>query len=176
MLLKRLILPLLVGFALVRPAAALEVGKPAPGLQAKTIDGKAFDSKLLSGNVILINFWASWCAPCRAEMPAIDAYYKAHKKDGLYVIAISMDVPSKDKEVRRIMNAFSFPAAFQREAKFGHFGRIWRMPMTFLIGRDGNLVNDGGKGDAVILDAKTLDEMVTPLLRAAPPSGITTSE
>ena len=143
--------------------ATLAVGKPAPPLEAKTIDGKNFSLADVAGNVVIINFWASWCEPCRKEMPAMESYYKKHKDGGLRILAISLDDSEDEAKVREIMKSYSYPAAFQRDADFSGFGRIWRMPMTFIIDRQGILRKDGGVGPPSI-DLDLLEKIVTPLL------------
>lgn len=147
------------------PALAIEEGQPAPGLTAKTIRGGAFDLKQEIGHVVIINFWASWCSPCRQEMPALESYYQQHQNEGLRILAISMDEPADDPVVREVMGKYSFPAAFQRDANYKAYGRIWRMPMTFVIDRCGVLRKDGSEGDPKI-DLPILEKIVTPLLKA----------
>ncbi len=145
-------------------ATTLAVGQPAPPLTAAKLDGSVFnlvtDGK---GKVVIVNFWASWCSPCRKEMPALENYYAQHKEGGLIVLAINMDDPKNEQTVRDIMHAFSFPAAFARDAHFDGYGRIWRMPMTFIIDRNGLLRKDGSVGDPKI-DLPLLETLVTPLL------------
>lgn len=149
---------------IVAPLAyAFGVGEKAPSLEAKNLDGKSFSLAAESGNVVIVNFWASWCEPCREEMPALETYYKQHKDEGLRVLAISMDDPADDDKVLRIMRAYSYPAAFQRNADYRGFGRIWRMPMTFVIDRKGVLRKDGGVG-APKIDLELLEKVATPLL------------
>jgi len=143
--------------------AALAVGKPAPALEARTTDGKTFSLAETAGNVVIVNFWASWCEPCRKEMPALETYYKKHQGEGLRILAISMDDPEDDAKVYQIMKDFTYPAAFQRNADYSGYGRIWRMPMTFIIDRRGILRNDGGVGPPSI-DLDLLESAVTPLL------------
>jgi cytochrome c biogenesis protein CcmG/thiol:disulfide interchange protein DsbE len=143
--------------------ADLEVGKPAPALEAKTIDGKNFSLADVKGQVVLVNFWASWCEPCRKEMPAMETYYLKHKDEGLRILAISMDDPEDDAKVYQIMKNFTYPAAFQRDADYSGYRRIWRMPMTFIIDRQGILRKDGGVGPPSI-DLDLLEKVVTPLL------------
>jgi cytochrome c biogenesis protein CcmG/thiol:disulfide interchange protein DsbE len=145
--------------------ASLEVGEPAPHLTAKTIDGQSFSLADAAGKVVIINFWATWCDPCRKEMPAMETYYKAHKDQGLRILAISMDDPEDEAKVREVMKTYSYPAAFQRDADFSDYGRIWRMPMTFIIDRHGILRKDGGVGPPSI-DLELLEKVVTPLLNA----------
>ena len=149
--------------ALPSAQASPEVGKTAPALEAKTIDGKKFVLSDAAGKVVLINFWASWCSPCRKEMPAMETYYQKYKDKGVRILAISMDDPEDDAKVRAVMQAYSYPAAFQRDADYSDFGRIWRMPMTFIIDRHGILRKDGGVGPPSI-DLGMLEKVVTPLL------------
>lgn len=145
-------------------AATLAVGKPAPPLTATTLDGDSFNlTKNNLGRVVIVNFWASWCSPCRKEMPALESYYTQHKSEGLQILAINMDDAKNEPVVRNIMRDFSFPAAFARDAHFDGYGRIWRMPMTFVIDRNGILRKDGSVGDPTI-DRPLLESLVTPLL------------
>ncbi|WP_191487921.1 TlpA disulfide reductase family protein [Pseudomonas sp. FEN] len=147
------------------PAWAIDVGEHAPELTAKTLDGESFDLQKQDGQVVIVNFWASWCEPCREEMPAMEAYYQQHKSEGLKIIAISMDEPEDDAMVRKVMARYSYPAAFQRDAGFKGFGRVWRMPMTYVIDRHGVVRKDGSVGDPKI-DRSLLDQLVSPLLAA----------
>jgi peroxiredoxin len=98
-------------------------------------------------------------------MPAMEAYYQQHKGEGLKIIAISMDEPEDDAMVHKVMAAYSYPAALQRDADFKEFGRVWRMPMTYVIDRQGVVRKDGSVGDPKI-DRPLLDRLVNPLLAA----------
>ncbi|MES2295476.1 MAG: TlpA disulfide reductase family protein [Pseudomonadota bacterium] len=147
-------------------ARAVVVGKTAPALEAKLITSEAFKLRDQLGKVVIINFWASWCAPCRQEMPALETYYRQHENEGLRVLAISMDDAQDHAAVREVMRAFSFPAAFERDADYAGYGRIWRMPMTFIIDRQGILRRDGSVGEPTV-DLPTLERLVTPLLGAS---------
>ena len=98
-------------------------------------------------------------------MPALEAYYQQHKAEGLRILAVSMDTAADDDKVRAIMRGYSFPAAFLRETNFKRYGRIWRMPMTFVIDRHGRLRHDGSVGDDASIDLPTLEKIVTPLLK-----------
>ena len=144
--------------------AELSVGAPAPEIQATILDSPAsFQVSQMHGKTIIVNFWATWCAPCRAEMPTLQTYYEKHKPEGLEVLAISMDDARDLAEVRKIAHQFTFPVAIKSQANFKGLGRIWRMPTTFVIDKDGILRRNGHVGDAEITQAE-LDTLVTPLL------------
>ena len=161
--LRSLVLPLLL-WTFAGPAGAISEGAPAPALHGMLFDGTHFSLSDYDGKVVVLNFWATWCAPCREEMPALDAYCLRHREEGLEVVAISMDNPKDEAKARAMMQAYSFPAAFGRELSLKAYGRIWRLPLTFVIDRQGVLRKDGWTGDP-LLDAVTLEKVVTPLLR-----------
>jgi cytochrome c biogenesis protein CcmG/thiol:disulfide interchange protein DsbE len=145
-------------------AKAPQAGQPAPAIVATTLDGSRFELSEQRGKVVLVNFWATWCLPCRAEMPAIDAFYKAHRNEGLVVIAISMDEAADLALVRQAMSGFSFPTALISHTQAKGYGRLWRMPLTFVVDRDGILRRNAWKA-APKIDAASLDSEVLPLLR-----------
>jgi thiol-disulfide isomerase/thioredoxin len=146
-------------------AANPEEGKAAPAFDAKLLDGSDFSLADAKGQVVIINFWATWCPPCRHEMPAIDSYYKKHKAQGLRVIAVSLDEPGDEAKVPEVMKSFGFDAALEKNTHHDGYGRIWRLPLTFVVDRKGILRKDGWYGAAGI-DETLLDNVVTPLLKA----------
>ena len=142
----------------------LVVGTPAPDMQAKLLDSaEVFTLSQKRGKTVIVNFWATWCGPCKAEMPAFQAYLDKHKTDGLEVLAISMDAPRDEPEVRKIAQQYRFSVALKSETNFKGLGRIWRMPTTFVIDKEGILRRNGQVGDAEI-SAAELESLVTPLL------------
>lgn len=146
-----------------RGAWAIAEGKTAPPFSATLFDGSAFSLAAQRGRVVLLNFWATWCAPCRLEMPAIDAYYRRHRGDGLVVVAVSMDRAADEAKARGVMKDYAFAAAFAHDASFKEYGRVWRLPLTFVIDRGGVLRRDDWYEDPGI-DAAKLDAVVLPLL------------
>ncbi len=143
-------------WSILLPNAALqakgpEVGKVAPPYQVKLLDGSHLSDADQLGDVVILNFWATWCVPCRAEMPALEAYYQKHRAEGFKLVAISMDQPEDEAKVRQVMATFSFPAAMARDANFKGYGRIWRLALPFVIDRGGILRKDGWYGDAGIV-------------------------
>lgn len=144
-------------------AYSMQEGKPAPAFTANLLEGKVFSLESVKGSVVIINFWASWCSPCRQEMPALEHYYQQHKAHGLRLIAVSLDEASDDEKVREVMKSYGFDAAFERETQHKGYGRIWRLPLTFVIDRKGIVRKDGWYGEAGI-DQALLEKIVTPLL------------
>lgn len=162
-----LLLSGLLLLAVSATAAELKEGLPAPAIRAELLDGSTFDSMKRQGEVIVLNFWASWCTHCRTEMPALDAYYRAHRAEGLEMIAISIEERSDLAKVKGVMKDFSFPAALASDAQTEGYGQPWRLPITFVIDRRGVLRFDGLKF-AKVLDLATLEKIVTPLLQDHP--------
>ena len=144
-------------------AFGIEEGKPAPDFVVGLLDGKTFSLAMAKGQVVVINFWATWCPPCRQEMPSFERYYQQHREQGLRIIAVSLDEGEDVPKVAEVMKAYTFDAALERNAKHKGYGRIWRLPLTFVIDRKGVLRKDGWYGDAGI-DQPLLEKIVTPLL------------
>ena len=145
--------------------AGIEVGQTAPNIEGTLIDGKPFSLNNTRGKVVLVNFWASWCEPCREEMPAIESYLKKNKAKGFEVLAITVDKPSDLEQAKQIMRNYSFLFADKNQINYSGYGRIWRIPSSFIIDRQGILRKNGLTGDPKV-DTKLLEEIVTPLLSA----------
>lgn len=151
--------------ALALPAQASPVlDQPAPTFEARLLNGQMVNSATLRNKVVILNIWASWCGPCRAEMPALDAFYKAHRQDGVEVIAISMDDRKDLDQVRQIASQFSFPVAWKNDAHIEGYGKIWRIPLTFVIDRQGILRRNGFEGSPTVT-VDELNRIVLPLLQ-----------
>lgn len=135
----------------------------APTILAPTIDGTQFDLAAEHGHVVIINFWATWCAPCRAEMPALDQFLRSHKSEGLELAAISMDDRSRLSAVRAIAAQYTFRVAIGARAKIASDFRPSALPVTLVFDRDGALRYDSRR-HAGLMDIPTLDRIVGPLL------------
>jgi|SRR5450830_31418 len=144
-------------------AGSLAVGIPVPSFKIKTIDGQLITPSSTKGRVLIINLWATWCEPCRKEMPAIDAFYRQYHEQGVDVVAVSLDDRSDLDKVKAVMQSFSFPASMEKDADIDGFGRIWRVPVTFVIDRAGILRRNGWEGDPLV-DTSILEKTILPLL------------
>jgi thiol-disulfide isomerase/thioredoxin len=156
---------LLASFTSSAAFAGIEVGQTAPNIEGTLIDGKPFSLNNTRGKVVLVNFWASWCEPCREEMPAIESYLKKNKAKGFEVLAITVDKPSDIEQAKQIMRNYSFLFADKNQINYSGYGRIWRIPSSFIIDKQGILRKNGLTGDPKV-DTKLLEEIVTPLLSA----------
>jgi peroxiredoxin len=103
------------------------------------LHGKKWALKDLRGSVVLLNFWATWCPPCRSEMPDLEALYKQFKKEGLVVLAISDEDPAK---VNSFIDAyrFSYPILLDPDSKVNGQFNIEGIPKSFVYDREGKLV------------------------------------
>lgn len=156
----------LAGTAVARDA---ESGKAAPPLDAKTLDGQHFTLAGHAGKVVIVNIWATWCGPCREEMPALEDFYRKHHGEGLELLAISADDAGDLPQVREVMKAFSFPSALLRDTRMSGYGRIRQIPQTYVIDARGILRRDGFV-DKGMIDRELLERVVTPLLQQSTPS------
>lgn len=119
--------------------APVMVGSPAPAFIRPGLDGKPVSLRSYRGKVVLVDFWASWCAPCMIAMPELIGLQKKHA-GRLQIVGVSMDENAADAKAVADRFAFNYPL-LMGDAKFGHlFGGILGMPSAFLIGRDGRIV------------------------------------
>lgn len=119
------------------PAPAAVVGAPAPDFTLKDLSGNDVTLSSLKGQVVLVNFWATWCAPCRFEMPALQQRYEALKDQGLMVLAVDADEPIED--VAPFVDAYklTFTVLLDPGATVNDLYRIRGYPTTFFVDREG---------------------------------------
>ena len=149
--------------------AATEIGQAAPGLVVPELNGQTFDLATQRGKVVIINFWATWCDPCREEMPALNAFYRRYHDKGLVMIGLSADRLHARSEVVKAMQSFSYPAAMMRDAQTNGFGSPYILPTTFIVDRSG-IVRAKLTPDETKVTQDSLATVVLPLLPSKPAS------
>ncbi len=133
-------LAIIVGVAwYALPATPLQVkeGSVAPGFSLKDLDG--VDQSLPSGKVVLLNFWATWCPPCRKEMPSMVSLYQKLKDHGLKVVAVSVDRNIDDLVGFVREYSIPFEVLHDATANISHRYGVFRYPESFLIDRSGKI-------------------------------------
>lgn len=154
-----------LAFAVATPAQAAKepvIDAPAPPFELTLIDGSKVSLADLKGQVVVLNFWATWCVPCRKELPTLDAYYAAQQKHGLKVFAITTEGSVPIGQLKKLFAAMAIPSA--RRIK-GAYGPLTGVPTNFIIDRAGVLRY--AKSGAFDLDA--LNALLVPLLREKAP-------
>ena len=120
-------------------APALSAGHPAPDFALKRLAGSKVRLSELRGAVVMINFWATWCGPCRQEMPLLDLIYKSYHGRGFDLLGVNIDdVSSRGADMARTLGV-SFPVLFDDAKNVSRMYSVNTMPLTVLIGRDGTV-------------------------------------
>ena len=112
----------------------------APPFQLATLDGTPVSDQGLRGKVVLVNFWATWCPPCRVEMPGFQRAYEKFKGEDFVVLGVAMDAGGSD-EVRQFITErqITYPIAMATPSMVRDFGGVRFLPTSFLIDRDGRI-------------------------------------
>ena len=141
-------------------AGAGHAGRLAPAFSLRDLSGRTLDSARYRGKVVLLDFWATWCAPCREELPQFAALQQKYRGRGFAVVGISMDdtVPPVQRFVRQY--PVNFPVAMGSARLAETFGGVLGLPVAFLIDREGRIARryDGQT------DPATLERTVVALL------------
>ena len=134
-------------YATADPFAAMDTrpltdGIVAPAFSLKRLNGNETHLADYSGQVILLNFWATWCMPCRQEMPAIELLWQQYREKGLVVVGVSNDDIGKQKRVLTFIKKMnlSFPILLDDESTVSNLYDVSGIPVSYLIGRDGILI------------------------------------
>ncbi|HKC82071.1 MAG TPA: redoxin domain-containing protein [Gemmatimonadaceae bacterium] len=119
----------------------VQVGSEAPDFTAVTLDSVPREKRLADyrGQVVMVNVWATWCLPCRVEMPSIEALHKAYGPKGLKILAVSIDDPGTDSTIRAFVKQYglTFEVLHDPTAKISERYDILGYPETFIVGKDG---------------------------------------
>ncbi|MBX7120000.1 MAG: TlpA family protein disulfide reductase [Gemmatimonadaceae bacterium] len=114
--------------------------RPAPTWRYATLAGDTLSDAALTGQVVLVNFWATWCLPCRAEMPALEAMYQRHRAQGFTIVGLAMDqAPTSTVAAYVRARGVTYPVAHVGREAERRFGGVRGYPTSFLIGRDGRI-------------------------------------
>lgn len=139
---------LLLGPAVCVPAGLL-VGQPAPDFALRSWDGANMRLSEHTGEVVLINFWATWCGPCRQEMPLLDEIYGKYRRAGLVLFSVNLDEDSNLDAAREMAKTLrvSYPVLFDARKEVSRAYQASTMPLTVLIDREGvvRYVSEGYK-------------------------------
>ena len=117
------------------------IGKAAPDFQLQALDGKPLRLSDYRGKAVLLNFWATWCGPCKIEMPWFVDLQKKYGPQGLQILGVAMedtDTADIQKFVKEM--GVNYPVARGREAVGEAYGGVMGLPTSFYIGRDGKIV------------------------------------
>ena len=112
---------------------------PAPDFSLTSRDGSVVQLSSLKGNVVLINFWATWCAPCRQEMPLLDAIYRKYNRLGFEMLGVNVEDDAKGAERYLAETPVTFPILFDPTGKVSKQYNVKAMPSTVLVDRQGNV-------------------------------------
>lgn len=138
-----IVLVLLWNRAAPQAAAALGLsgaGEPAPTFELVTLQGEPLSLEGLRGKVVLVNFWASWCPPCRVEMPGFDRVYRERSRDGFVIVGIATDRYAEE-DIREFVETYeiSYPIALATQQVVRDYGGVRRLPESYLLDRDGRV-------------------------------------
>ena len=128
----------------------------APDFSLESLEGKTMRLSDFRGKAVLLNFWATWCGPCKIEMPWFVELQQKYGSQGLQVVGVAMDDASKEDIAKFAKQmGVNYPVLIGKEAVGDSYGGIPALPETFFIGRDGKVVDKilGLRGKAEIEDA-----------------------
>jgi peroxiredoxin len=134
----------------------LKLSSPAPDFALESLDGKTMHLSDFRGKAVLLNFWATWCGPCKIEMPWFVDFQKQYGAQGFQIIGVAMDDASKEDISKFAKDmGVNYPILIGKEAVGDQYGGVPALPETFLIGRDGKIVDKiiGLRGKAEIADS-----------------------
>jgi len=115
--------------------------EPAPDFELKSLDGRAVKLSDFRGKVVVLNFWATWCAPCRVETPWLVDLYRQYKEQGLEVVGVSMDDGDQEHVADFVKEmGINYTVIMGNHTVGDAYGGARFLPQTFFIGRDGKII------------------------------------
>ena len=123
------------------PAQRVVIGEPAPRYAATTLAGDSASTSALAGKVVLLNVWATWCAPCRAEIPYLQSLYEQHRAEGLEIVGVSVDARGQESAIADFAKEFrmSYPIWRDPDERVQSLYMALGVPSSYLIDRAGIL-------------------------------------
>jgi peroxiredoxin len=118
---------------------ALSTSAPAPQFSLAARGGKTVNLAQYKGQVVMINFWATWCGPCRQEMPLLESIYKKYNKMGFTLLGVNVEPDSKPAEDWLKATPVSFPILFDTKSEVSKMYEVNGMPSTVIVDRKGNV-------------------------------------
>ena len=118
-------------------ALALSAGQPMPEIGLTTLDGKKVTAQALRGKVVVVDFWATWCGPCKVELPILQKLYQKYGKQGLLVVGVSVDRDAGNLPKFLSKLGVTFPIAHDAGHSVAERFKPAKMPSSFIVGRDG---------------------------------------
>ncbi len=117
------------------------IGQTAPDFTLKDVSGQKISLSQYRGKVVILNFWATWCPPCREEMPSMEALYQKYKERGLVILAVNVD-DNGETAVKKFLHKtpYSFPIVLDTDNVSQHVYGVFRFPESFIIDREGTVV------------------------------------
>ena len=140
MKIKKLIAGLLFTvFAATSIASSGMEGQPAPDFALKSSTGANLRLSEYRGDVVMINFWATWCGPCRQEMPLLDELYQRYERVGFNLLGVNIDDDSRRAMQMIDELGVNFPVLFDNRKEVSRLYEVEAMPVTVLVDREGNV-------------------------------------
>jgi peroxiredoxin len=121
------------------PALAGSAGGPAPPFTLASRAGQDVSLAQYKGQVVMLNFWASWCGPCRLEMPLLESIYKKYNKMGFTMLGVNVEPNSSAANDWLKATPVSFPILYDRDSKVSKLYDVAGMPSTVIIDRNGKV-------------------------------------
>jgi cytochrome c biogenesis protein CcmG/thiol:disulfide interchange protein DsbE len=137
------------------------IGKPAPTLVGTTLDGAAFDLAAQKGSPVLVNFWASWCGPCREEFPLLEDAATRHADEGLVVVGALYKDDADPARAFVAEQGATWPTVADPERAIGAAWKVLGPPQTFFVDREG-IIREVQVGQ--LRDADELDRLLAEIL------------
>ncbi len=138
--------------------------KDYPELVGKTLDGTKFDLKEKRGQVVLVNFWATWCIDCRKELPILDEIYKELQAQGLEIIGVSTDRKQDRAKVEMVVAGKKYLNLLGSDLTKNDFSEVAFLPTSYVIDREGKLIGEIIVDDRAI-SKKDFEDVLKPLLQ-----------